>query len=320
MGLSALLHRRPTWLLVLIAVALFVCVYEYYTLLCDHGTFSLASLLVTYAYSSPQKAPVPVPRVVISMTTMPGNLGSLNDTLHSLMKLAPVRPDAIYVNVPTVNRRTGEAYPPPPAWLEHGFPGVIINRIETDWGPITKLVGCLDRERAPDTLIVTVDDDKTYPPHFLAKLVHHAALDPTVAWGICGWGFMPFPPPQRVIPAYLPYIARGMHGRGVQVLQGVCGAAYRRSFFEDLATLQRPAAPCFTADDMWISAYLSSRGVRRILTPGKPWAHFTDEPSTTPWMLHNERKHALSDINTLYGKDHACMVAAAEQLDAWRVD
>jgi hypothetical protein len=315
------LRRAPIPAAMVLLAVLGGLFYMYYVSLCDHGTFSLASLLVTFPHQPPRVAGTAPPRrVVISMSTMPGNLGSLNDTLHSLMRLSPRRADAIYVNMPRVNRRTGEAYPEPPEWLLHGFERVVVNRIETDYGPITKLLGCLDKETDPDTLIVTVDDDKTYKPHFLAKLVTHATIDPAAAWSLCGWGFMPFFAPQNIIPAYVPYFARGSHGRGVQVLQGVCGAAYRRRFFDaaGIAQLQQPAPECFTADDMWISGYLNARGIPRVLMPGKPWAYFTEEPATAPWMLHNERKHALSSINMLYGKDDACMRAVQRTLGPWR--
>jgi hypothetical protein len=119
------------------------------------------------------------------------------------------------------------------------------------------------------------------------------------------------------------YALRGSDGRGVQVLQGVCGAAYRRKFFPDMDKLRAPPKECFTTDDIWISGYLSSRGIRRILTPGRLLAHFnafgqaSDEPSTTPWMYTHERKNSLSSVNEVYGKDYACISAASKQLAKW---
>lgn len=298
-------------------------VYLYYRSLCDHGSFAPFTLIFTFPYSAPTAKPAdskPL-RVVVSMTTIPSNIGSLNDTLTSLMKQTRT-PDRIYINFPKVNRRTQEPYGDPPAWLT-AFPGVAVNRLDEDWGPVTKLAGCLHVETDPDTLIITFDDDKTYSPHIIEKLVHHAQMDASVAWGICGWGFMPFFPPQRLLPAYVPYALRGRDGRGVQVLQGVCGAAYRRKFFPDLALLRAPAKECFTTDDIWISGYLNKQGVRRILTPGRWLSHFSlfgaasDEPSTTPWMFTHERKNSLSTVNHVYGKDYACFDAVARNLGAW---
>ena len=116
---------------------------------------------------------------------------------------------------------------------------------------------------------------------------------------------------------------RGRDGRGVQVLQGVCGVAYRRKFFPDMVKLRAPAKECFTTDDIWISGYLNSQGVRRILTPGNMFSHFnffgqaSDEPSTTPWMYTHERKNSLSSVNHVYGKDYNCFAAVSRDLGAW---
>ena len=55
---------------------------------------------------------------------------------------------------------------------------------------------------------------------------------PDTAFGICGWSFMPVPRPVGVVPVYVLNMLRGKYGRKVDVLQAVCGNAYRRGFFD----------------------------------------------------------------------------------------
>jgi hypothetical protein len=114
--------------------------------------------------------------------------------LSSLSNLT-ITPAAIYVNLPYKNGRTGKEYVVPdwlvawslplvstvapnisnvarfvclpvPDWplsfaLSLVFrPGVKVLRTEVDYGPLTKLVPALKAENDPETIIVTVDDDK----------------------------------------------------------------------------------------------------------------------------------------------------------------
>ncbi len=67
-----------------------------------------------------------------------------------------------------------------------------------------------------------------YHPHVVEHLAWHSEQYPEAAWGICGWAFMWVPEPQGVISVYVPWYMRLWHGRHVDVLQGVCGIAYRR--------------------------------------------------------------------------------------------
>jgi hypothetical protein len=52
--------------------------------------------------------------------------------------------------------------------------GVTVIRSARDYGPVTKLVPALHRELDPDTLIITVDDDKVYHKDLVRHLAWHA--------------------------------------------------------------------------------------------------------------------------------------------------
>ena len=105
-----------------------------------------------------------------------------------------LQPDAIYINVPMKNKRTGEAYVIPP--LLEAWGGLTIQRTEIDYGPLTKLVPTVMRESDPDTIIIVIDDDQVYTPATLSQLAWYSEQDPNVAWGICGWSMMPYAYPR----------------------------------------------------------------------------------------------------------------------------
>jgi hypothetical protein len=115
-------------------------------------------------------------RVVVSLSTIPHRLEKLRDTIDSLL-IQSFLPDAIYVNIPLgVNQRTGQEYFVPTFIqdLERQRTPVRVLR-GNDYGPATKLIPTLLAENQSDTLIITVDDDHTYHPHWLKTLVWHAS-------------------------------------------------------------------------------------------------------------------------------------------------
>jgi len=246
-------------------------------------------------------------RVVVTLTTMPSNINHLKETLVSLM-YQTWKPDAIYLNVPAVNTRTGAAYTVPDWLTEIEFEAVTVNSMAQDYGPLTKLVGALLVENDPDTIVITVDDDKVYHPHLVQNLVWFSHNEPGKAFGPCGWSFMPMPYPRGVVPVYLPWMLRG-NGRYIDVLQACCGNLYRRGFFgSDLKMLMDPPKECFTTDDLWIAANLAMHEVPRVLTGGDRL-----DPSTPLWKQTQEDKdikNNLSEGNAKAGKDIGCIEAA----------
>jgi hypothetical protein len=135
--------------------------------------------------------------------------------------------------------------------------------------------GCNAQEPDPSTIVITVDDDRVYPYHFIRSLVWFSTHDPSVVWTVNGWAFMFAPGRPDVFTVYSPlhWSLRWMRGRGryVDVCQAVNGVAYRRGFFKDLQLLRDPPRGCFTTDDMWFSGVLAVHSkVRRVAIPPIP--------------------------------------------------
>ncbi len=298
-----------------------VQVWQYKT---GRGTL-LAPLVL--AYTAPYRASYTVDppsgsfdlpmRVVFSLTTMPDNVEHLRDTLDSLLAQT-IRPNAVYINVPRVNNRTGRPYPPQPTWLQSPAYANIVewNILERDYGPLTKLVGALLREEDPETIVVTVDDDKIYDKHLLRKLAWNSYNNDNVAFGTCGWVHVRAPKPERFIPGYLVWAARGS-GRYIDTLQACCGIAYRVGLFKtskdpQLEILKNPPPECYTADDLWISGYLAAwRGVGQVLLGGnRRGPRGTGFDAVTPkWKRKTSSSFALSRQNSKPGHDAACIDA-----------
>ncbi len=96
-------------------------------------------------------------KVVISLTTIPSRINKIRPTLISLMD-STKRIDEIQINIPYKSLK-GIKYKIP-QWLSK-LKNVKIYRVSKDYGPATKLLPTLKREKK-NTIIIVVDDDVIY--------------------------------------------------------------------------------------------------------------------------------------------------------------
>jgi hypothetical protein len=183
-------------------------------------------------------------RTIISLTTIPSRLATLEPTIDSLL-CQGVKADEIRLHVtPSCEGKTIKL----PITCVH---------VAKDWGPVTKLYAATDSRFAPDDLIITVDDDIYYKPNWLATILEAANRWPDNAIGFSGWNVGGF-----------------LEGTGsyqfasapcfVDVVEGWSGAAYRKRFFDGVDILNSPPAFQFV-DDVWISSRLHKHGIKRRL-------------------------------------------------------
>lgn len=242
-----------------------------------------------------------LPRVVISLTTVPGRYDILYDTLRTLVNQDyPV--DAIYLTIPKIAKRFGTPYPDLPQRI---LDLVTVVNIEEDHGPICKIIGGLIMETDPDSIIITCDDDIWYSANLVSSLVQQYLLHPGhavsgsgmfLSGGVVNWSchaqsvffhswFMDF-----VVPE---------HGREVDILCGFSGVLYPRKAFpsvdnlEDMLTYTKQSSAIFHNDDILLSAYLSFKGVKRIVVPDIPWIDELRLTSSGRGQ-ENQDEHALS--------------------------
>lgn len=280
-----------------------------------YGTVFLPAVYMTTAtYKGPAAGPWPpadfrpTDRVVFSMSTRPDRLlpGLLEPTIQSLLD-QDVKPDAVYLNIPPgKNKRTGEMYVIPEGL--QNMKGLTILRPE-DKGPVTKLYPALHAEKDPRTIVITVDDDKSYPPNLLRTLAWHLHESENTAVGCCGWSHWWWPNHwQHVI---IPYFMRTRNGVYTDVLQGVCGNGYRRGFF-NATDLSNPPQECYTVDDLWIAGYLGTHGVKRAILSTRL------DPTPRDEVNDISKTWALSTSNSkgLHVYDD-CMAAVEKRYGRW---
>jgi hypothetical protein len=198
-------------------------------------------------------------RCVVSLTSIPSRVGDIAPTINSLLQ-QDRKPDNIYVWLPQAYSRA------------KGSVGVlpeVLQRVDVrqcvDHGPFTKLRPALEAETAPDTLIVTADDDRLYLKSWLAKLVRFAKRFPAAALGYRG---------RTLQPGSLRYRDSTLVTRQsgapvpVDIITGTSGAAYRRGLFDDTIFENVRHPPAFYNDDLWVCGNLAQRGVPRLVIPG----------------------------------------------------
>ena len=208
---------------------------------------------------------IPNRRVIASLSTLPDRIGNLELTLRSL--LAQTRPpDEIVIAVPRFSDRQQKEYIIP-SYLEK-IPRVRILPCQKDWGPATKFIPAIQEELAGgrgNTLIMVVDDDRSYPRDALETYLHYHAQLPDAA--LCFRGALI---PHSLV-WFLPKLIRANQIREpkrVAVMTGTASYLVQPRFF-DSTLWDYAGAPmsAFYMDDIWISGCLDRRGVKKYVVP-----------------------------------------------------
>ena len=202
-------------------------------------------------------------RVVVSVTTIPSRDHLLRQCLESL-SAQRFQPDEILLCLPTFSKREKVPYHAP-SWLED-FPHARVVHCEEDWGPATKLLGALRGVEDPEAIIITVDDDISYDPRLIEKLVRHSLDDPDAAVGFRGWNAESLIREHNYDFVYEEWEHRRAYPARVNILEGYGGVAYRRRFFDN-TIFDYSGAPeaAFYVDDVWISGHLATRRIPRVV-------------------------------------------------------
>ena len=214
-------------------------------------------------------------RLVYSLTTNPERVWSVWRTINSLIN-QEWKPDLIQVNIPHVYLRTNQTFDnlDKVDILKH--PLVKVHRCR-DYGPITKLMGALETETDPETLIVVVDDDWLYPNYDAKMMRQFAATEPDFAVvGHCGDTLLTNPESDFGVP---PFSNFKQNSRAspccCRFLEGFGSVGYRVRFFQNASApvisfvsyldvvLQHKK--CFRTDDLVISNYLAMQGIQAVL-------------------------------------------------------
>lgn len=232
----------------------------------------------------PNKSPIEIPdRVVVTFTTIPSRMEFLPQTVKNIYKQT-YNIDKIYVNIPYVSKRLQVEYIVDPSWE---FPdNVQIVRCK-DYGPATKVLGCLPYETNPETMIISIDDDHEYLPDAVETLVDHAKRNENSAIAFHCLSRYPFKTRPK---CNRQNIAKG---NGVFLLEGFGGVLYRRKFFvpEMVEYFENLSNECFLSDDVVISAWLEKQGIEKIMVCAKERPKINNEIDANNPLHDEDRKN-----------------------------
>ena len=204
-------------------------------------------------------------RVIASLSTVPDRINNLRPTIRSLLNQTRP-PDEIVLIIPEFSIREQRPYVVPQYLLR--FPRVRILHCGKDWGPATKFIPAIQEELAAgraSSLIMVMDDDRIYPRDALETYIYYSRQLPDAA--LCFRG--------AAMPSTLDWDDAKMiraselrDPRPVAVITG-CGSYLVQPRFFDQSLWNYSVAPqvAFDIDDIWISGWLSRRGVKRYVVP-----------------------------------------------------
>ena len=245
------------------------------------------------------------PRVIASLSTVPDRIGNLGPTIRSLLKQTRP-PDEIVLAIPEFSVRERRPYVVPKYVFR--LPRVRVLHCGDDWGPATKFIAAIQDELAAgreNTLIMVVDDDRVYPRDALETYLHYHTQLPEAA--LCFRG--------AAMPSTLDWDdAKMIHAkdlrepRPVAVITG-CGSYLVRAGFFDQSLWDYSGAPpvAFYIDDIWISACLSRRGVKRYVVPA------------SAMMRSVRRQRRTVSLNKIPGRQKLNNETIAFFRDAWDI-
>lgn len=178
--------------------------------------------------------------IYVGLTTLPSRIGRIRDTIESLL-VQTVVPDKIFLSLPERSIREGCGYEVPEWLANDAFSRVEIVHCSQDYGPGTKLLGCLPRIAHPACLIV-VDDDLKYSPFVVERLSSAQLSQRDASFSFFVYRDGPF-----------------------SVGQGADGFSFYTSNLvgiDSFAAVALQNRALFVADDLWVSVFLKNKGVR----------------------------------------------------------
>jgi len=204
-------------------------------------------------------------RVIACLSTVPDRINNLRPTIRSLLKQTRP-PDEIVLAIPQFSIREERPYMVPEYLLR--LPRVRILRCVKDWGPATKFIPAVQEELAAgrgSSLIMVVDDDRVYPRDALETYLYYNKQLPDAV--LCFRGAA-MPQSMDWRDAKMIRASELRQPQPAAVITG-CGSylIQPRFFNESLWDYSKAPDGAFYMDDIWISGWLSRRGVKRYVVP-----------------------------------------------------
>ena len=199
-------------------------------------------------------------KIIVSLTTLPSRINKIHKVIESILNNT-IKPDVIYINIPKFSKKEKKEYIIPDNIKN--IERVIINIIDEDYGPVTKIYPTLLKENDPESIIICIDDDKEYDKNLINHLVMSSEKYNNKCICITGWNYI------NLGFIALPFITHFFKNivNKVNILQCYNGVLYKRKFFQDDFKDYLKLKKCFTVDDILISKYLKDKNIEILSIP-----------------------------------------------------
>jgi hypothetical protein len=238
--------------------------------------------------------------IVVSFTTTPYRIDHLDKIIHDISQ-QNVHIDQIYLSVPYIFKRDNLTYKIPDYLINNKR--IKILRTE-DYGPGTKLLGVLAKVKLPaNSIIITVDDDTSYPENLVLQLAYKLWKNPSQAVGLSG-----AEPDYNIngeinTSSELGFIQTDGKEELVPMLLGVGGIAFNSDFFDQsVFDLAEYPQFCINSDDLYFSFYLARKNIAR----SNLWNEYLS-PLELYWHKMSAKNDALQKIDWTSSRYGECL-------------
>lgn len=226
--------------------------------------------------------------IIVSCSTIPSRVKFLPNVVAQITKQTAL-PDLFCISVPKTSSRENVDYNL--AYINEFIASnlnvikfkIVVSVLGCDYGPLCKLLGALaltKQANTTDDVIVTIDDDQCYDVMFLETILEGARRHPNSVVCFCGhaislsdttgiyeWGFRSSGFDKNNLFRMIQLAPESE----VDLVSGWCGVAYQRRFFpdkldSDLEFTRKVLYPkLHRNDDLYISAWLSKLGIKKVV-------------------------------------------------------
>jgi len=168
----------------------------------------------------------------LSLTTIPERLIHpwFYNNLKNLMNLNGNY--KVILNIPETFKGTGEKYIIPQNVLDLQKDNLIINRVQEDYGPITKLLGTLMNNNIPDDACIMIcDDDIPYYKDFVKLIYKEYIKNKNIIYTYC-----------------------------IPKIEGFKGFMFQKKTMMPILNIKRPES-CFRIDDDFIGEFIRTNKI-----------------------------------------------------------
>lgn len=191
--------------------------------------------------------------IIFSLTTSPKRINKMRDNLASLT-LQTMKANYILLNLPKLYRNE-TPYVIPKEIKDNK--SVVINRLENDYGPVTKLLGTiLSTNKEDDLYIIIVDDDNLYLPQTVENYVQYINSNKKIAYSLGGF---------NVKNGKIDVDVQKKDLEKVSVFEGYLSCVFHRSMFDDdfldyvKSVIKND--DCKFSDDVIVSNWINAKGI-----------------------------------------------------------